>query len=134
MADVTGGIVGHEVAGVVDVLGSNVTDLWQVGNQAGINWIASVWRECEFYTNGVNECHCPEQLNSGFTIAGTFQEYALNDAHYAARLSDCVKHKEAGLIMCGGVTAYVACKRSAVKPGQWIVIPGAGGGMHIIHF
>jgi propanol-preferring alcohol dehydrogenase len=30
--------------------------------------------------------------------------------------------------MCGGVTAYVACKRSQVKPGQWIVIPGAGGG------
>jgi propanol-preferring alcohol dehydrogenase len=31
--------------------------------------------------------------------------------------------------MCGGVTAYVACKRSAVKPGQWIVLPGAGGGL-----
>lgn len=27
------------------------------------------------------------------------------------------------------VTAYVACKRSAVKPGQWIVLPGAGGGL-----
>lgn len=31
--------------------------------------------------------------------------------------------------MCGGVTAYTACKRSAVKPGQWIVLPGAGGGL-----
>lgn len=31
--------------------------------------------------------------------------------------------------MCGGVTAYVACKRSAVKPGQWLVITGAGGGL-----
>ena len=31
--------------------------------------------------------------------------------------------------MCGGVTAYVACKRSRVKPGQWIVLPGAGGGV-----
>lgn len=31
--------------------------------------------------------------------------------------------------MCGGVTAYVACKRSAVRPGQWIVISGAGGGL-----
>jgi propanol-preferring alcohol dehydrogenase len=27
------------------------------------------------------------------------------------------------------VTAYTACKRSAVKPGQWIVLPGAGGGL-----
>lgn len=31
--------------------------------------------------------------------------------------------------MCGGVTAYTACKRSAVRPGQWIVLPGAGGGL-----
>ena len=31
--------------------------------------------------------------------------------------------------MCGGVTAYTACKRSAVKPGQWLVISGAGGGL-----
>lgn len=51
--------------------------------------------------------------------------------------------------MCGGVTAYVsqdiqtimyetfmtdwrfknACKRSKVRPGQWIVLPGAGGGL-----
>lgn len=31
--------------------------------------------------------------------------------------------------MCGGVTSYVACKRSQVKPGQWIVLPGAGGGL-----
>lgn len=25
--------------------------------------------------------------------------------------------------------AYTACKRSAVRPGQWIVLPGAGGGL-----
>ena len=31
--------------------------------------------------------------------------------------------------MCGGVTAYNACKRSGVRPGGWIVIPGAGGGL-----
>lgn len=37
--------------------------------------------------------------------------------------------EEAGPIMCGGVTAYVACKRSAVRPGQWLVITGAGGGL-----
>lgn len=40
-----------------------------------------------------------------------------------------MKDEEAGPIMCGGVTSYVACKRSQVKPGQWIVLPGAGGGV-----
>ncbi|OAL48233.1 alcohol dehydrogenase [Pyrenochaeta sp. DS3sAY3a] len=129
MTPLANGIAGHEGAGVVVAVGSNVQDLWQVGNRAGIKWVASVCRRCEFCTNGKDECHCPKQLNSGFTIAGTFQEYALTDAHYATKLPDGVKDEEAGPIMCGGVTAYVACKRSRVLPGQWIVIPGAGGGL-----
>lgn len=85
MAPQASGIAGHEGAGIVVAVGSNVQDLWQVGNRAGIKWIASVCRKCEFCTNGSDECHCPKQLNSGFTIAGTFQEYALTDAHYATR-------------------------------------------------
>ncbi|KAF2015631.1 alcohol dehydrogenase [Aaosphaeria arxii CBS 175.79] len=125
----THGVAGHEGAGVVVAVGSDVKDLWKEGDRAGIKWIASVCRKCEFCTNGVDECHCPKQINSGFSIAGTFQEYALTDARYATRLPDGVKDEEAGPIMCGGVTAYVACKRSAVKPGQWIVLPGAGGGL-----
>ncbi|CAN9354387.1 unnamed protein product [Alternaria alternata] len=80
MAECTNGIAGHEGAGTVVAVGSNVQDLWQIGNRAGIKWIASVCRKCEFCTNGQDECHCPKQLNSGFTIAGTFQEYALTDA------------------------------------------------------
>ncbi|KAI4669759.1 uncharacterized protein J4E79_000037 [Alternaria viburni] len=129
MAECTKGIAGHEGAGIVVAVGANVQDLWQPGNRAGIKWIASVCRRCEFCTNGQDECHCPKQLNSGFTVAGTFQEYCLTDARYATRLPDGVKDEEAGPIMCGGVTAYVACKRSKVLPGQWIVIPGAGGGL-----
>lgn len=125
---VTQGIAGHEGAGTVVAIGSDVQDLWSLGDRAGIKWIASVCRKCEFCTNGRDECHCPKQLNSGFSIAGTFQEYVLTDARYATRLPEGVKDEEAGPIMCGGVTAYVACKRSAVRPGQWLVLPGAGGG------
>ncbi|KAH6625793.1 alcohol dehydrogenase [Boeremia exigua] len=129
MQAATHGIAGHEGAGVVVAVGTNMQDRWQVGNRAGIKWIASVCGRCEFCTNGVDECHCPKQLNSGFTVAGTFQEYALTDGRYATRIPDGVKDEEAGPIMCGGLTAYVACKRSGVRPGGWIVIPGAGGGL-----
>ncbi|GAB7324998.1 hypothetical protein MBLNU13_g08799t1 [Cladosporium sp. NU13] len=45
------------------------------------------------------------------------------------KLPNAVSDEEAGPIMCGGVTAYTACKRSAVKPGQWLVVSGAGGGL-----
>ncbi|KAF9737706.1 hypothetical protein PMIN06_002329 [Paraphaeosphaeria minitans] len=125
----TQGIAGHEGAGTVVKVGSNVQDLWQPGDRAGIKWIASICRKCEFCTNGVDECHCPKQLNSGFSIAGTFQEYCVTDGRYATRLPEGVSDAEAGPLLCGGVTAYTGCKRSGVRPGQWIVIPGAGGGL-----
>ena len=51
------------------------------------------------------------------------------DGRYTTRIPEGVTDEEAGPIMCGGVTAYTACKRSLVKPGQWIVLPGAGGGL-----
>ncbi|KAK5704109.1 hypothetical protein LTR97_003122 [Elasticomyces elasticus] len=123
------GIAGHEGAGEVVAVHPDVESLWKVGDRAGVKWVVSICRECEFCTNGSDELQCPKQLNSGFTAAGTFQEYCLTDGRYATRLPDGVSDEEAGPIMCGGVTAYTACKRSAVKPGQWIVMIGAGGGL-----
>lgn len=79
--------------------------------------------------NGTDELHCPKQINAGFTVAGTFSQYCISDGRYTTRIPEGVADEEAGPIMCGGVTAYTACKRSAVKPGQWIVLPGAGGGL-----
>ncbi|KAF1351818.1 alcohol dehydrogenase [Delphinella strobiligena] len=129
MAEATKGIVGHEGAGVVVAVGSDVQNLWKVGDRAGIKWVASICGICEMCTNGKDELHCSKQVNSGFTAAGTFQEYCLTDGKYATRIPEGVTDEEAGPIMCGGVTAYTACKRSAVRPGQWIVLPGAGGGL-----
>ena len=80
-------------------------------------------------TNGIDEVYCPSQLNSAYSTPGTFQEYVLTDGYYATRIPDNVSDEEAGPIMCGGVTAYVGCKRSAVKPGQWLAVLGAGGGL-----
>lgn len=43
------GIAGHEGAGVVVALGSDVeaTGQWKVGDRAGIKWIAEVCGHCE---------------------------------------------------------------------------------------
>ncbi|OQU94375.1 Alcohol dehydrogenase GroES-like domain-containing protein [Cladophialophora immunda] len=129
MKSETKGIAGHEGAGNVVALGPGTESRWQIGDRAGVKWIASVCGECEFCLNGVDEVHCIAQMNSGFSVPGTFQQYCLADSRYTSKIPDGVKDEEAGPIMCGGVTAYVACKRSSVKPGQWIVLPGAGGGL-----
>lgn len=129
MMDATKGIAGHEGAGIVVAVGEGSEKRWKVGDRAGIKWIASVCGECEFCLSGTDEVHCVNQTNSGFSVPGTFQEYALAPSSYASKIPEGVLDEEAGPIMCGGVTAYTACKRSNVKPGQWIVLPGAGGGL-----
>ncbi len=32
-------------------------------------------------------------------------------------------------MLCAGITTYAALRKSAAKPGQWVVISGAGGGL-----
>jgi propanol-preferring alcohol dehydrogenase len=66
---------------------------------------------------------------SSVTLTHGVQQYCIADGKYTTRIPEGVTDEDAGPIMCGGVTAYTACKRSAVKPGQWIVLPGAGGGL-----
>jgi propanol-preferring alcohol dehydrogenase len=63
------------------------------------------------------------------TLTHGIQQYCIADGKYTTRIPEGVTDEDAGRIMCGGVTAYTACKRSAVKLGQWIVLPGAGGGL-----
>ena len=111
MMDVTKGIAGHEGAGPVVAVGEGMETRWNVGDRAGVKWIASTCGECEFCLNGVDEVHCPNQTNSGFSVPGTFQEYVIADGRYTTKLPDGVLDEEAGPIMCGGVTAYSACKR-----------------------
>lgn len=100
----TKGIAGHEGAGVVVKVGSNMEQRWKVGDRAGIKWVWSTCGQCEFCLNGTDELHCPSQKNSGFTAAGTFQQYCIADGRYTSRIPDGVDDAEAGPIMCGGVT------------------------------
>ena len=94
MSPETRGIAGHEGAGVVVAVGDNMHHKWNVGDRAGIKWVASICGTCEFCTNGVDELHCPNQKDSAVNVPGTFQQYALADGNYTTRIPDGVKDEE----------------------------------------
>jgi propanol-preferring alcohol dehydrogenase len=122
-------IPGHEGVGEVTALGENVTNL-QVGQLVGNAWLFSACGECEFCTTGW-ETLCERQQNSGYSVDGSFGQYMLVDAAYAALIPDGADPVEVAPILCAGVTVYKGLKMTEARPGQWVVISGIGGLGHI---
>jgi alcohol dehydrogenase, propanol-preferring len=122
-------IPGHEGAGIVVALGPGVTHLKE-GDRVGIAWLHSACGHCEFCISGW-ETLCKAQKNSGYSVNGSFAEYALADANFVGRIPDPLSFIDAGPILCAGVTTYKGLKETAARPGEWVVISGAGGLGHI---
>ena len=122
-------IPGHEGAGVVAALGPGVTHL-QEGDRVGIAWLHSACGHCEFCLSGW-ETLCKAQKNSGYSVNGSFAEYALAEADFLGRIPDRLSFVDAGPILCAGVTTYKGLKETEARPGEWVVISGVGGLGHI---
>ena len=122
-------IPGHEGAGIVAKLGPGVSHLKE-GDRVGIAWLHSACGHCEFCLSGW-ETLCHAQQNSGYSVNGSFAEYALAPADYLARIPDQLSFVDAGPILCAGVTTYKGLKESEARPGEWVVISGVGGLGHI---
>ena len=107
-----GEALGHEGIGRVIEVAPNVKSL-KVGDRVSIAWFFEGCGSCEYCTTG-RETLCRTVKNAGFTVDGGMSEYAIVPA-------------AASSITCAGVTMYKALKVSNVRPGEWVVLYGAGG-------
>jgi propanol-preferring alcohol dehydrogenase len=119
---------GHEGAGTIVAIGEHSNTNLKVGDNVGIKWLADSCMDCEFCRKGL-ESLCPQGKLSGFTVDGSFQQYAVSFTNHLTPIPENMKLDDAAPILCAGVTVYKALKQSNTKAGQWIAIPGAGGGL-----
>ena len=122
-------IPGHEGAGFVAALGPGVKGLKE-GDRVGIAWLHDACGSCEHCITGW-ETLCESQHDSGYSVNGSFAEYAIGAAAYVGRLPDRVDLGELAPILCAGVTTYKGIKEADVRPGEWIAISGVGGLGHV---
>lgn len=122
-------IPGHEGAGIVAALGPGVTGLKE-GDPVGIPWLHHACGLCEYCLTGW-ETLCEAQQNTGYSVNGTFAEYAIASADYVARLPERPNFARLAPILCAGVTTYKGIKETDVRPGEWLVVSGVGGLGHI---
>ena len=122
-------IPGHEGAGIVAAIGAGVTHLRE-GDPVGIAWLHDACGCCEYCITGW-ETLCERQHNSGYSVNGSFAEYAIGSADYVAQLPAGADFAAMAPILCAGVTTYKGIKETEARPGEWIAISGAGGLGHV---
>lgn len=120
-------IGGHEGAGIVVAKGELAHGI-EIGDHAGIKWLNGSCLACE-YCKTSDEPLCPDAELSGYTVDGTFQQYAVAKAAHVSKLPKDVPLDGVAPILCAGVTVYKGLKESGARPGQTVAIVGAGGGL-----
>lgn len=120
-------IPGHEGAGIVAKLGEGVTTL-KIGDRVGHAWLHDSCGSCDYCLKGW-ETVCGKQNQTGFAADGCFAEYTVAKASYVGKIPDGLSFSQAAPVLCAGVTTYKALKETEAKPGQWVAIIGACGGL-----
>ena len=120
-------IPGHELAGVVEAVGRDVTN-WSVGDRVTVPFICGC--------GSCSECHaghqqvCLNQEQPGFTHWGSFAEYV--PIHQAdlnlVALPETMEFATAASLGCRFATSFRAViDQGRVSAGQWVAVHGCGG-------
>jgi propanol-preferring alcohol dehydrogenase len=118
-------VPGHEAAGIVDRVGSDV-DGWAPGDQAALYYIdadpAGAW------SRAGRENLDPALTRMGVDVDGAFAEYVVRPAHTLIRPPAPVDPAVLAVLTDAVATPYHALVRVArVQPGETLLVLGIGG-------
>jgi D-arabinose 1-dehydrogenase-like Zn-dependent alcohol dehydrogenase len=122
-------VPGHEVAGIIDVVGSNVTK-WKPGQRVGVGWHGGQCGRCEFCRRG-DFFACSEARVTGLTYDGGYADYMIAPMEALALMPNVLSATEAAPLMCAGITTYNALRNSGARVGDVVAVLGVGGVGHL---
>jgi len=109
--------VGHEIAGVVEAVGSDVTD-WKVGDRVGVGCMVDSCGTCE-------ECRAGQEQNclegnvgtynatdvDGTITQGGYAQKVVVDERFVCRIPEGLDFDVAAPLLCAGITTYAPLAR-----------------------
>lgn len=116
--------LGHEVAGVVEKIGKQVTNV-KVGDRVCLHYNITCG-DCYHCSTG-NDQFCEKVLMLGHYTNGGYAEYISIPARNAIHLPDEIPFEQGATLMCASATAFHALKKSRIKAGERVAIFGVGG-------
>lgn len=123
-------IPGHEGVGIVERVGPGNRHGLEEGMRVALPWLGYACGDCR-YCNSGRETLCEKQLNTGYSIDGSFAELAVGYARHVVRVPDGVDPFDAAPLTCAGVTTYKAVKESGARAADRVAVFGAGGLGHL---
>ena len=121
-------VPGHEIVGVVDVVGDGVTE-FQIGDRVGVPPLAYTCGACEFCASG-RENLCRTARFAGLDMDGGCAEFVVADAAYVFKLPEQYSDPEAATLLCAGVTAYRAYRM--IGDARRLGMYGFDAGAHLV--
>ncbi len=130
-------VPGHEIAGVVDAVGDQVTK-HAVGDRVGVGCMVDSCRECENCRVGEEQYCVPGNTGTynaidryGRPTAGGYSSHIVVDEHFVAKIPESLELDVAAPLLCAGITLYSPLRHWEAGPGKRVAIVGLGGLGHM---
>ena len=122
-------VPGHEVAGIIDEVGSGVSE-WKKGQRVGVGWHGGQDNTCPSCRRG-DFRNCRNLKIPGISYDGGYQQYMVAPVEALVAIPDGLNAVEAAPLLCAGITTYNALRHSGAMPGDLVAIQGVGGLGHL---
>jgi len=122
-------VPGHEVAGVIDELGADVSG-WKQGQRVGVGWHGGQDNTCPSCRRG-DFRNCRNLKIPGISYDGGYAEYMLAPVEALVAIPESLSAAEAAPLLCAGITTFNALRHSGAMPGDLVAVQGVGGLGHL---
>lgn len=122
-------VTGHEVAGVIDEVGTGVT-VWRKGQRVGVGWHGGHCFQCNPCRRG-DFMGCRNFQVTGVNEDGGYAQYMIARNEAVAAIPDTLSPVEAAPLLCAGVTTFNSLRHSRAVAGDVVAIQGIGGLGHL---
>ncbi|EHK48564.1 hypothetical protein TRIATDRAFT_94020 [Trichoderma atroviride IMI 206040] len=125
-------VLGHEGIGIVEAIGSEVTQL-EIGDRVGGGFLRNSCGHCKYCLNG-QDMWCYDRdifmESDGSRQNGTLADYYVGIETYVYKIPRVISNEHATPLQCTRATVYSTLIES-VNPGQRVGIVGIGGLGHL---
>ncbi|MGN7759973.1 NAD(P)-dependent alcohol dehydrogenase [Paenibacillus sp. 22594] len=130
-------VPGHEIAGIVTQIGSEVKK-YAIGDRVGVGCMVDSCRECDNCHKG-EEQYCLGGMTGtygaidryGQFTQGGYSTHIVVTEDFVVRIPDGIELDAAAPLLCAGITTYSPLRHWGAGPGKKVAVVGLGGLGHL---